>query len=153
MEPTPQTNLFELQVDQTAMTYLRDAAKWARFLAIAGFVFCGLFVVFAIVVATVLANLLNTMGTGPATGGMGAAPISAVYIFIALLNFFPNLYLYNFAARMRLALQDNDQDQLNIAFRNIRGLFRFVGVLMIIGLGMFILFFLILLITAGRISS
>jgi hypothetical protein len=153
MEPTPQTNLFELQVDPTAISYLRDAARWARFLAIAGFIFCGLFVVFAIVVATVLANLLNSMGTGPATGGMGPAPISAIYIFIALLNFFPNLYLYNFAARMRVALQDNDQDQLNISFKNIRALFRFVGVLMIIGLGMFILFFFILLITAGRITS
>jgi len=152
-EKTMQTNLFELQVDQTAMSYLRDAARWARFLAIAGFIFCGLFVVFAIVVATVLAGLLSTMGTSPATGGMGAGPIAAVYIGIALVSFFPNLYLYNFAGRMRAALRDNDQDQLNIAFKNVRALFRFVGVLMIIGLGLFVLFFLLLLITAGRISS
>jgi hypothetical protein len=153
MEPTMQTNLFELQVDQTSMSYLRDAAKWARFLAIAGFVFCGLFVVFAIVVATVLANLLSTMGTSPTSGGMGAGPIAAVYIGIAAISFFPNLYLYNFSGRMRAALRDNDQDQLNLAFKNVRSLFRFVGVLMIIGLGLFILFFLLLLITAGRINS
>jgi hypothetical protein len=153
METSPQTNLFELQVDHAAMAYLRDAARWARFLAIAGFVFCGLFVVFAIVVATVLANLLSTMGTSPASGGMGAGPIAAVYIGIAAINFFPNLYLYNFSRKMRIALQGNDQEQLNIAFRNVRALFRFVGVLMIIGLGLFVLFFLLLLITAGRVNS
>jgi len=153
MEPTMQSNLFELQVDQNAMSYLRDAARWARFLAIAGFIFCALFVVFAIVVATVLAGVLNTMGTSPVAGGMGAGPISAVYICIALLNFFPNLYLFNFAARMRIALRNNDQDQLNIAFKNVRALFRFVGVLMIIGLGLFVIFLLLLLFTAGRINS
>ncbi|HLZ89372.1 MAG TPA: hypothetical protein VKQ52_19090, partial [Puia sp.] len=60
MEPTMQSNLFELQVDQTAMSYLKDAARWARFLAIAGFIFCGLFVVVAIIFATVMANLFNT---------------------------------------------------------------------------------------------
>lgn len=153
MEPSPQTNLFELQVDASALSYLRDAAKWARFLSLAGFVFCGLFVVFAIVAVTLLGGLFNTMGTSPASGGMGPAPIAVVCICIAALNFFPNLYLYNFAGRMRLALQNNDQDHLNTAFKNIRGLLRFVGVLMIIAVGLFLLIFLLLLITAGRVSS
>ena len=153
MESSPQTNLFELQVDATAQSYLRDAARWARFLSLAGFVFCGLFVVFAIVSLTLLAGLFNTMGTSPASGGMGPAPIALVCIGIAVLNFFPNLYLYNFAGRMRLAAQNNDQEHLNTAFRNIRSLLRFVGVLMIIAVGLFVLIFLLLLITAGRVSS
>ena len=154
MEPTTQTNLFELQVDQTAMTYLRDAAKWAKFLSVAGFVFCGLFVVFAIIVATVLAGFFTSMGTSSAFGGLGPGFIAVVYIGIALLNFFPNLYLYNFANRMKIALHNNDQDQLNISFKNIRALFRFVGVLMIIALGFWLLFILALMIgTAGRVSS
>ena len=34
-----QSNLFELQVDQPSMSYLKDAARWARFLAIIGFIF------------------------------------------------------------------------------------------------------------------
>jgi len=149
-----QSNLFELQVDQTAMSYLKDAARWARFLAIAGFIFCGLFVVVAIIFATVMANLFNTMGSAGLYGGMGAGPIAVVYIGIALLNFFPCLYLYNFATRMRVALRNNDQDQLNIAFKNMRALYRFVGVLMIICLGFWVLFILILIIsTAGRVNA
>ncbi|WP_188928958.1 hypothetical protein [Puia dinghuensis] len=154
MEPTMQTNLFELQVDQTAMAYLRDAARWAKFLAVAGFVFCALFVVVALLVATVLAGLFTTMGTSSAVGGLGPGFIAVVYIGIALLNFFPNLYLYNFANRMKIALLNNDQDQLNISFKNIRALFRFVGVLMIIVLGFWVLFILVLIIgTAGRVTT
>jgi len=152
MEPSTQSNLFELQVDATAQSYLRDAARWARFLSLAGFVFCGLFVVFALVALTLLAGLFNTMGTSPASGGMGPVPIALVCIGIAALNFFPNLYLYNFAGRMRVALQNNDQDHLSTAFRNIRALLRFVGVLMIIAVGLFLLIFLLLLITASRVS-
>ncbi|HLZ86537.1 MAG TPA: hypothetical protein VKQ52_04840, partial [Puia sp.] len=69
-------------------------------------------------------------------------------------NFFPCLYLYNFATRMRVALRNNDQDQLNIAFKNMRALYRFVGVLMIICLGFWVLFILILIIsTAGRVNA
>jgi hypothetical protein len=154
MEPTMQSNLFELQVDQTAMAYLKDAARWARFLAIAGFIFCGLFVFVAILFATVLSSLFTTMGSSSAFGGMGGGSIAVVYIGIALLNFFPCLYLYNFSFRMRVALRNNDQDQLNIAFKNIRALYRFVGVLMILCLGLFVLFILILMIaSAGRVSA
>jgi hypothetical protein len=56
-----------------------------------------------------------------------------------VLNFFPCLYLYNFAARMQTALQSNDQEQLNTSFKNMRAFYRFVGVMMIIALGFFLL--------------
>lgn len=149
-----QSNLFELQVDQTAMAYLKDAARWAKFLAVAGFIFCGLFVIVAILFATVMSSFFATMGSSSAFGGMGGGFVAVVYIGIALLNFFPCLYLYNFASRMKLALRNNDQDQLNISFKNMRALYRFVGVLMIICLGVWVLFILALIITtAGRISG
>lgn len=150
-----QSNLFELQVDQTAMSYLKDAARWAKFLAVAGFIFCGMFVIFAILAGTVLNSLFSTMGQGASgLGVMGGGFVAVVYIGIALLNFFPNLYLYNFASRMKIALRSNDQEQLNISFKNIRALYRFVGVLMIIGLGFFVLCILILIITSvGRING
>ena len=149
-----QSNLFELQVDQTAMAYLKDAARWAKFLAVAGFIFCGLFVIVAILFATVMSGLFNTMGSSSAFASMGGGFVAVVYIGIALLNFFPCLYLYNFASRMKIALRNNDQEQLNISFKNMRALYRFVGVLMIICLGMWVLFILILLITtAGRIAG
>jgi hypothetical protein len=150
MEPTMQSSLFDLQIDQTAMSYLRDASKWARFLAIAGFIFCGFFVVVAILFATFLSGTLNSLGTSGMYGGLGAGFIAVVYIGIALLNFFPCLYLYNFGRKTKMALLNNDQDQLNISLKNMRAFFRYVGVLMIIGLGLFVLWFLLIIVSLGR---
>lgn len=138
MESTVQTNLFDLQIDHQSIVFLRDAARWAKFLAVAGFIFCGLFVVVAVLVMSLLSSLFNSVGA-QGTYGIGALPIAFVYVLIAVLNFFPCLYLYNFAARMQAALQSNDQDQLNTSFKNMRAFYRFVGVMMIIALGFFLL--------------
>jgi Family of unknown function (DUF5362) len=150
MESTVQSNLFDLQVDNAAMVYLRDAARWAKFLAVAGFIFCGLFVVVAVLFVSLLSSLFNSVGAS-GTYGIGAVPIAFVYIFIAVLNFFPCLYLYNFATRMHAALRSNDQEQLNTSFRNMRAFYRFVGVMMIIALGFFLLGILgMVLLTAAK---
>jgi hypothetical protein len=138
MESTKPSNLFDLQVDHLGAVYLRDAARWARFLAIAGFIFCGLFVVAAILFMTVLSSLFNSMGAS-GVFGIGGGTIAAVYIGIAILDFFPCLYLYKFAARMQVALNSNDQQQLNSSFLNMRAFYRFVGVLMIAALGLWVL--------------
>jgi len=138
MESTTTSNLFDLQVDHLGTVYLRDAARWARFLAIAGFIFCGLFVVFAVLCITVLSGLFNSMGAS-GVSGIGGGVIGVIYIGIGVLNFFPCLYLYKFAARMQLALNGNDQEKLNSSFLNMRAFYRFVGVLMIICLGFWVL--------------
>lgn len=148
-----QSSLFELQIDQTAMSYLRDAAKWARFLAIAGFIFCGFFVLAAVLFATFLSGTFNSLGTSGMFGGLGAGFIAVVYIGVALLNFFPCLYLYNFGRKTRHALLNNDQDQLNISLKNMRAFFRYVGVMMIIGLGIFVLYFLLIMVMISRTAA
>jgi hypothetical protein len=146
MEPT-QSNLFELQVDHLSTVYLRGAARWAKFLAVVGFIFCGLSLLMAVLFASVFASLFNSLGSGGL--GMSGGWLAFVYVCIALVNFFPCLYLYNFAHRMQLALESNDQEQLNISFRNMRAFYRFVGVLMILCLGLWLLFIVaMLLLTA-----
>jgi hypothetical protein len=80
---------------------------------------------------TVLPALFNSVGAS-GVFGIGGGVIGVVYIGIAVLDFFPCLYLYKFAARMQTALIDNDQARLNSAFLNMRAFYRFVGLLMII---------------------
>ena len=127
--PTP--GLFELSVDTTGYSYLKDAARWAKFLAIVGFIFCAFFLLFALLAGTLMSGLFNALGNQSFTG-VASAAITVVYAGFALLNFFPCLYLFNFATKMQVALRDNDQDQLNRSFKNMRSFYRFVGVLMII---------------------
>jgi hypothetical protein len=134
-------NLFELQIDQQSISYLGETARWAKFLSIVGFVLCGLMIVFALFAGSILATfakLGNTDAFG-STMGLGGAFISVIYIVIALLYFFPCLYLFNFSVKMQTALRNNDQTNLNVALSNLKSCFKFVGILTIIFLSFYLL--------------
>jgi len=60
--------------------------------------------------------------------------IAAIYVAMAVLYFFPFLFLYRFSNRMQSALRSNDQQTLINSLGNLRAYFRFVGILVIIGL-------------------
>ncbi|MBN9380002.1 MAG: hypothetical protein J0H74_04520 [Chitinophagaceae bacterium] len=142
MEANTGTSLFELQVDHESTAHLKEAARWAKFLAIVGFIFCGLMVLGALFAGAILANLYSTtMGMGAAGSAIGGG-LSVGYILCALLCFFPCLYTYNFARKMQVALRNNDQVQLNQSFRNLKAYYRFTGILMVIALCLWALFFL-----------
>jgi hypothetical protein len=131
MEPNTSTSLFELQVDHESSSYLRETTRWGKFLAIVGFVLCGLLVLVALFAGSFMAASFGRLGSGGAGAGLGAF-VSVLYIIVALVMFFPNLYLYNFASKMQVALRNNDQAQLNQSFRNLKSCYRFLGILMII---------------------
>ncbi|HEY4060935.1 MAG TPA: DUF5362 family protein [Puia sp.] len=144
MEPTTES-LFELHIDHNGSSFLKEAARWAKFMAIMGFIFCGLYVLIALFAGSLIARLGSMGGSGmPAGAGLiGGGMITVFYILIALLYFFPCLYLYNFAVKMQTALASNDQEHLNGSFKNLKSCYRFLGILMIIMLGFIVLGFLV----------
>ncbi|MBN8852588.1 MAG: hypothetical protein BGO55_02425 [Sphingobacteriales bacterium 50-39] len=135
METNATSSLFELQVDHESTAYLKEAARWAKFLAIVGFIFCGLFAIFGLFAGSLIGRMYSSVGVGQ-SGAMGGAFFSIVYILIALLYFFPCLYTFNFAKKMQVALASNDQAQLNQSFRNLKACYRFLGILMVICLSL-----------------
>ena len=135
MEANTETSLFELQIDHESTGYLKDAARWAKFLAILGFVFIGLFVLMALFAGSLIGSMYSSAGIGTSGGAaFGGAAVTIVYILVALLYFFPCLYTFNFAKKMQVALRSNDQNMLNQSFRNLKSCYRFLGILMVIGL-------------------
>jgi len=152
-EQNQDTSLFGFGIDQSSRAHLAEAAKWARFLAIVGFVLCGLIVVIAFFVGSFLAMMTNSYNEGYSstarlTGGMGVF-VTIFYIGIAILFFFPYLFLFRFATRMKTALKTNDQHTLNTSFQNLKIMFRYVGILTIVMLSFYALAILMLIITAA----
>jgi hypothetical protein len=135
MEQTNQ-NLFDLQIDHQSNVYLNEAAKWGKFLAIMGFIFCGLILIVALFAGTFMASMMQ--GFGGAEAGL-AGVVTVVYVVIALVYFFPCLYLYNFSTKVQAALRSNQQDALNVSFRNLKSCFKFLGILMIVMLSFWVL--------------
>jgi len=134
-------HLFELQIDQQSISYLGETARWAKFLSIVGFIMCGLMIVLALFAGTLMATLSRFRSNDALQGiaGMGGAFVSLIYIVVALLYFFPCLYLFNFAGKMQTALRNNDQTSLNASFGQLKSCFKFVGILTIIVLSFYIL--------------
>jgi hypothetical protein len=134
---TENSSLFELQIDHNATAYLKEAARWAKFLSIVGFVFCGLMIIIGIFAGSIFTFIFSRMNP-EGFGGAGVGVFfTVIYILLAALNFFPCLYTYNFATKAQTALRNNDQEQLNLSLKNLKSLYRFLGILMIIVLGFY----------------
>jgi heme/copper-type cytochrome/quinol oxidase subunit 2 len=81
---------------------------------------------------TFLASLSGASGSQvPVSAGL----ISGLYIIIAVVYFLLSLYLFRFAVKMKTALASNDQDVLNGSFQNLKIVYRIMGIIMIIYLG------------------
>ncbi|MGZ8516752.1 MAG: DUF5362 family protein [Chitinophagaceae bacterium] len=152
MEQNQDSSLFSINVDQTGKTHLAEAAKWAKFLSILGFIMCGLIVLIGIFFGSFFSMFSSRYGSSqyndlPASStGLGAA-MAIYYVVIALVYFFPCLFLFRFATKMKTALGSGDQEVLNSSFQNLKASFRFVGVLTIIGLA-----FLVLALVVGMLG-
>ena len=129
--------LFSLSIDPLTKAHLNDTARWAMFLAISGMVVLVLMVVFAFLTATIWTD--NNSFRFTVDGREGEQLSTAMRIgyligmlIVAVLAFFPLLFLLQFANKLRTALSANQQGELNTAFLNLKKYFRYVGVILII---------------------
>lgn len=131
------SNLFELQLDQPSINYLSEAARWGRFLAIIGFIYCGFMVIFGLFFSTVM-RMMPTVGDT----GMSAVSNGFLGVFIIILSlvmFFPALYLWNFSSKIRKAFSNNDQPLLTESLKNLKSFFKFYGIILIVVLSFYAL--------------
>lgn len=128
----------ELGLNSKINNFLLETAKWAKFLAIVGFVFIGLIVLGALIAIVSGASIYRFSGISG-----GPFVLGFTYLIMALLYYFPTRYLYNFAVKMKLAIQNSQQNNLEDGFENLKSLFKFSGIFMIVILSIYGLVFLI----------
>ena len=130
----------ELEITDTLKSYLLDAAKWGRFLAVIGIISCLLMVAGAFYAGYYVSHLPSySFGSS-----MGQA-VTAFYIFFAVIWFYPCLFLYKFSVKLLLALKSSSQEYIESAFINLRSAFKFLGVVAIVILSLWLLSFLLLI--------
>ena len=132
------SSLLELQIDHQSSAHLVSSAKWGKFLAIVGFVICGLIVIGGLFAGTMMTSASVTGGTN-VFGGLTGPFVIAIYVLAAALYFFPCLFLFNYSTSMLGALEGNDQEKLIRAFSQLKACFRFVGILTVIVLSIYAL--------------
>lgn len=127
---------FELNLNDGIIALLKETANWAYFIAIIGFVGIGFLVLFGALFGVILQN----MPVNPYENvGFSVSYFGLIYIVMALIYFMPVLYLFNFSRKMKQAIITKDNAVLTAAFRNLKSHYKFVGILAIVIISMYIL--------------
>ena len=120
------------ELSEKAQVFLKEIAKWSCFLSILGFVFIGLMVLLAFFIGTIFSKLTSISDAMKPLMGIGTGFFSLIYLLIALLYFFPIYYLFQFSSKIKIALRDNDSDQLNASFEYLKSRYKFIGIMALI---------------------
>lgn len=156
MDEVQNEPLFSLSIEPITKAHLSETARWARFLAIVGFIFLALMVVAGIWLSTTIASdfshLENEYGRSSGMFAAMGAGVMVFYIIGAVIMFFPLLFLLRFANKLKTALAANDQQVMNTSFQNLKAYFRYLGIITIIVLAFYAIIILFQLLAAATVS-
>ncbi|MBB6460202.1 DUF5362 family protein [Flammeovirga kamogawensis] len=111
-----------IHITINAFKYLKEVQKWTFFFSIIGFIGIGIILVAAIVIGFVL----------PTKYADQSIFVAIAYIIMAMIYVFPVKYLYGFSRKLKKALLSEDEEQLELSFKNLKSHFKFVGVVTIL---------------------
>lgn len=141
MMKSPLTQLEQLVLTSKAKGFLREISKWTFFFSILGFINIALFVLGAIVIMLGLSPMLDLAGQQQGIPNLGLI-LGVFYLFTAILMIFPVVYLFKFSRKMKKALTTKSDAILADAFENLKSHFKFIGVLTIIVISLYVLVFI-----------
>jgi hypothetical protein len=142
---------------ETMLMYLQQASPWLRFIGILGFIQCGFMALgalsfFALMPFGEVWNQLSQMpGFEAAVSGFGGVFGGVLGIYMlgaAVFVFFPSYFIYNFGAKIRTYLQTGADQDLEGALKNNKSLWKFSGILAIIGLAFVPVIFIVMIVVA-----
>lgn len=142
--------LFSLSIDPVAKSNLAETSRWARVLAIVAILLILLAAAGGVYQFWVLRQYKD-MSFG-ITAQSAAVGIAIIYALIIAISVFPVMYMLRFAGKMRTALGNSDQHALADSLKNLKLIFRFLGIITIISVILMILSLLAIMSGAGKIQ-
>jgi hypothetical protein len=121
---TESTSTKSLKLTDNSLIFMTEIVKWAKFLAICSFVGLGMMVLAG--VAMIILQFERQ------ANGLSTVIMGLFYILMAVIYFFPAVYLYRFATASADAIEKLNEDTLEEGLENLKSLFRFTGILTII---------------------
>jgi hypothetical protein len=126
---------------ETMLMYLKGASPWLRFIGILGFVGCGGMIFGGIAFIALIPVTSEAWEAIPGLeiyagiiGPIFSVSSGVTFLICAVLYFFPSLYIYNFGSKIRGYMRSGADQDLEMAFKNNKSLWKFVGILSIISL-------------------
>jgi uncharacterized membrane protein (DUF485 family) len=136
----PITQLEQITLTSASKSFLKETAKWARFLSIIGFVLIALMLILA-AFSTTIFDMAAKMQPGiPENLGLSMA---ITYVVLAIIYFFPVYYLLQFSNKMKKALSTKNDETLANAFEMLKSHYKFIGVFTVITLSLYVLLIIV----------
>lgn len=135
-------NQNELVLEIQAEVYLKETRKWAKFLAIVGFIFMGIMVI-ASLVMFIYSSCYSSFMPFPMWG------IGFCYLVLAGVYFFPIYYLLQFSNKAKQALLGRSTETLTESMKYLKSHYKFIGIFTIVMLTLYPLGIIIAMVTIG----
>ena len=136
-----------LQVSGEIIHYLKQCATWGQVVAIAGFITSALLLVYAFFVGAIFGTVAGELPTG--YGSIMASVMTGAFLVSTALILIPSIYLFRFASRARMAVLNENSEDLAGAMASLKSFFKFIGIVIIIYFGLIFLVFLLAGVTGG----
>ncbi len=130
-----------LEITPMMKSQLKEASKWAKFLAILGFIGLGIMVLVALLFLLV-GNML------PDTNSVSPYLLGFIYLVFAGIYFMPIKYLYDFSTQMSRSIMMTDQQSFSDAINSLKLHYKFIGILSIVIISLYFFIFLAIIVSA-----
>ena len=123
----------KIYLNDISMRHLVETARWAKIIAIIGFVFIGILVIVGFSMGGIMSLFTKEVMPFP------MFIFGFVYLIIGAIYFYPLFALFKFSNYSKTAVAQLDSQQLALSLKNLRGVFTFIGILTLIGAITFVL--------------
>lgn len=130
-------------LNENIKSYLRQTVRWTNFLAILGFIGTGFMILFALIMILGGGAMSQYSSQFPIRGmAIGYSVFGVIYLAVSALYFYPVFCLYKFGRLMKYGMMTENEVQITEAFRYQRNMYRFMGIMMVVIIGLYVLVFI-----------
>jgi hypothetical protein len=124
------------QITMESLGYLNTAAKWAKFLAILGFIGIGIMVLAGLAVGlfSTFSGVMQTTSHFPFPMGY----LGFIYVIFAVVYVMPVIYLNNFSNNISKAVTFRETAILTEALLNLKRHLKYIGIMTIVMIATYI---------------
>ena len=126
MENIPEVRKIEIGPD--TLRNLKATRRWTMFLSVSGFIFLGLILMLGIITGT----FLTAFSHSDKIPGVPDVLLIGSFIGLALIVFFPILFLFRFSKHTSNAVAALDGKELYKAVKYLKLFFLFIGIFLIL---------------------
>jgi hypothetical protein len=148
----------KIEIGQESLGYLNTTRKWTMFFAILGLIFLGIMLIVGLLAGSFISAFTSKMsgmeGMNGMEGAKAAGGFASIFIFIfllifAVIYFFPLLYLFRFSRHTKNAVANLDANELQLGLKNLKSFWKYLGILTII---MLVIYLLVLIALGGSLA-